>query len=161
MLYVQGRNDGNLLVHSPGVIAGRLGTMSLDPKGWLAMSGERYPITEIGLANLCRQLIKRGESARDPARVEVRRYRNARINARACTLLQLVFPPRAGIRGLSGPRVRRRPVAPSHPRRDYQLPPDGGREPQLVEEYTYLDLKLNNGYGDADFDPKSPLYSFP
>ena len=59
--------------------------MSLAPSSFLAMQGEHYPITEIGLANLCRQLIKRGEAAGDPSQVQVRRYRKARINDRACT----------------------------------------------------------------------------
>ena len=68
------------------------GTLPLDPKGWLAMQGEHYPITEIGLANLCRQLIKRGESAGDPSQVTVKRLRHARINTRACTLLEIMYP---------------------------------------------------------------------
>ena len=34
----------------------------------------------------------------------------------------------------------------------YELPLDRSQGPQLVEEYTYLDVKLNNGYTDADFD---------
>ncbi len=29
-----------------------------------------------------------------------------------------------------------------------------------MEEYTYLNLKLNNGFTDADFDIKNPNYKF-
>ena len=29
-----------------------------------------------------------------------------------------------------------------------------------MEEYTYLNLKLNNGFTDADFDVKNPSYKF-
>ena len=43
----------------------------------------------------------------------------------------------------------------------YELPLDHSKQPQLVEEYTYLELKLNNGYSDADFDPKNRQYKFP
>ena len=43
----------------------------------------------------------------------------------------------------------------------YELPLDRSKLPQLVEDYTYLDLKLNNGYTDADFDPKNRQYKFP
>ena len=43
----------------------------------------------------------------------------------------------------------------------YELPRDEKHVPQLLEEYTYLDLKLNNGYTDADFDPKNCQYKFP
>ena len=35
-----------------------------------------------------------------------------------------------------------------------------GAEPELMEEYTYLNLKLNNGFTDADFDIKNPNYRF-
>ena len=162
VIYVQGRNDGRLLVHTPGFIAGRLGTVSLNPTGFLAMNGERHPITEIGLANLCRQLIQRGESLGDPSQVQVKRYRHARIDTRACTLLEITYPvhePR-----ICGYLVRiflddqwHFPIRVEV----YQLPLDHGQGPQLEEEYTYLHLKLNNGYGDADFDTKNRQYKFP
>ena len=162
MIYVQGQNDDKLLVHTPGFIAGRLGTMSLDPKGFLAMQGEHYPITEIGLANLCRQLIQRGEAAGDPSQVQVKRYRHARINTRACTLLEIIYPVHEPKTWGYLARVFlddewHFPIRVEV----YELPLDRSKGPQLVEEYTYLDLKLNNGYTDADFDPKNPQYKFP
>ncbi len=43
----------------------------------------------------------------------------------------------------------------------YELPRDSKHIPRLLEEYTYLDLKLNNGYTDADFDPHNRQYKFP
>jgi hypothetical protein len=162
VIYADGRNEGKLLVHSPGIIAGRLGTMALDPNGWLATSGERHPITEIGLANLCRQLIQRGEATNDPGHVQVRRFPHARINTRACTLLEITYP--AGEPKIEGYLARvfvdnqwQLPIRVGV----YELPRDRSKGPQLVEEYTYLNLKLNNGHGDADFDPKNPQYHFP
>ncbi len=35
-----------------------------------------------------------------------------------------------------------------------------GGQPQLLEEYTYLNVKLNVGLTDADFDDKNPEYNF-
>jgi hypothetical protein len=29
-----------------------------------------------------------------------------------------------------------------------------------MEEYTYLNMKVNNGFTDADFDIKNPNYHF-
>jgi hypothetical protein len=29
-----------------------------------------------------------------------------------------------------------------------------------MEEYTYMDIKLNNGFTDADFDDNNPNYGF-
>ena len=37
---------------------------------------------------------------------------------------------------------------------------DWSGKPQLLEEYTYLNLKLNNGFTDADFDVRNPNYQF-
>jgi outer membrane lipoprotein-sorting protein len=31
---------------------------------------------------------------------------------------------------------------------------------QLIERYGYLDVRLNPGLTDADFDPKNPAYGF-
>ena len=162
VIYVQGRNDDKLIVHTPGFQDMTVGTLRLDPKGWPAMQGERYPITEIGLANLCRQLIKRGEAAGDPKQVEVKRYHHAPIKDRMCSLLEITYP-------VKEPKVRgylarvfvddnlHFPIRVEV----YELPLDLSQGPQLVEEYTYLDLKFNNGYTDADFDPKNRQYKFP
>ena len=40
-------------------------------------------------------------------------------------------------------------------------PQKAGGEPLLEEEYTYLDVKLNVGLTDTDFDPNNPDYQFP
>ena len=107
VIYVQGRNDDKLLVHTPGLSDRPWARCALDPKGFLAMQGEHYPITEIGLANLCRQLIQRGESAGDPSQVRVKRYRHARHQQAGLHLAGNHVPgPRAEELGLPGPRVR-------------------------------------------------------
>ncbi len=172
VIYVQGRNDDKMIVHTPGLQDATLGALWLPPNGFLGMRGELHPITEIGLANLCRQLIQRGEAAGGsgqaapgqitPGQIAVKRYRHARINARTCALLEITYP-------VNEPKTRgylarvfvddrwHFPIRVEV----YELPLDRGRGPQLVEEYTYLDVKLNNGYSDADFDPKNPQYKFP
>ena len=43
----------------------------------------------------------------------------------------------------------------------YSWPKDPGGKPVLEEEYTYLDVKLNVGLGEIDFDPDNPGYDFP
>ena len=161
VIYVEGRNNNKLLVHTPGLLTGAF-TLPLDPKGLLAMRGEHYPITEIGIANLCRQLIKRGESAGDPGQVRVRRYLHAHVQSRPCTMLEVTFPVdekkyRAYLARIFEDNELHVPLCV----RVYGLPRIGDQEPQLVEEYTYLDLKINNGYTDADFDPKNRQYNFP
>ncbi len=162
VVYVQGRNDGNLIVHTPGLQDMIVGKLTLAPTNALAMAGEHYSIADIGLANLCRQLIQRGESAADPSQVGVKRYRHARINTRACSLLEITFPVHEPKNWGYLARVfvddeLHFPIRVEV----YELPQDRSQGPQLVEEYTYLDVKLNNGYTDRDFDPKNPQYKFP
>ena len=38
----------------------------------------------------------------------------------------------------------------------YLWPENPGEQPPLEEEYTYLNLKLNNGFTDADFSRTNP-----
>ena len=162
VIYLQGKNDGKLLCYTPGFLSGRLGWVPLDPKGYLATNGEHYSIIDIGLANLCRQLIQRGESAADPSRVMVKHYRHARINTRVCSLREITFPVDEPKNWGYLARVfvddeLHFPIRVEV----YELPQDRSKGPQLVEEYTYLDVKLNNGYTDRDFDPKNPQYKSP
>jgi outer membrane lipoprotein-sorting protein len=42
----------------------------------------------------------------------------------------------------------------------YMWPEDGG-DPPVEEEYTYLDVKLNVGLTDEDFNPDNKSYKFP
>ena len=161
VMYVDGRNGNKLQVHTPGMLTGAF-TIPLPPKGLLAMHGEHYPITEIGIANLCRQLIQRGEAIADPSQAKVRRFPHAHVQNRPCTLLEVTYP--INEKGFRGYLVHIFVDDEMHVPlcvRVYGLPAKVEMEPQIVEEYTYLDLKINNGYTDADFDLKNRQYKFP
>jgi hypothetical protein len=41
----------------------------------------------------------------------------------------------------------------------YGWPAVEGEAPPLLEEYTYLKVKLNNGFTDADFETSNPSYN--
>lgn len=57
-IYVDGQNDNKLLVQ-PGGIKGRLtGVLSLDPEGSLAMASSRHPVTQAGLIELAKTILK-------------------------------------------------------------------------------------------------------
>jgi len=53
---------------------------------------------------------------------------------------------------------------PAHPAVLFAHMPRGaahpGAAPELVEEYTYLDLRTDVGLTDRDFDPRNAAYSF-
>ena len=65
---------------------------------------------------------------------------------------ELPVPPR--------PDLRRRRTEPARPLRGLRLAREEGGKPVLSEEYTYLNVKLNNGFTDADFDVRNPNYQF-
>jgi len=43
----------------------------------------------------------------------------------------------------------------------YDWPRKEGETPKLIEAYTYLNLQLNVGLTDADFDYTNPTYNYP
>lgn len=42
----------------------------------------------------------------------------------------------------------------------HNWPSKAGGPPELIEEYTYLRLTINNGFTNGDFDIHNPNYSF-
>ncbi len=159
-LYVQGRNNGNLLGHGVGIkkIAG---TVPLLPTGAMAMAGQRYPITEIGMLNLTKRLIEVAERDKQFGECDVKFFKNAKINKRSVTLIQVEHPvPRKNfLFNLARVYVDDELNIPVR-YESYDWPEKAGGQPQLLEEYTYTDVKINNGFTDADFDENNPKYNF-
>jgi hypothetical protein len=56
VIYVEGRNDGKLMAHEAGLV-GKLAIFNFNPTDRIAMRGNRYPITDIGIENLVVKLI--------------------------------------------------------------------------------------------------------
>ncbi|MBC8113964.1 MAG: DUF1571 domain-containing protein, partial [Candidatus Saccharimonas sp.] len=56
VIYGEGLNDGNLLVHAGGWKA-RLPAISMEPDSSLAMRESRHPITNVGLLNLAKKIV--------------------------------------------------------------------------------------------------------
>ncbi|MEM9589674.1 MAG: DUF1571 domain-containing protein [Planctomycetota bacterium] len=161
VIYVEGQNKGNIVAHEGGLRGRFLPTMNLPPDGMLAMRGQRYPMTEIGVENLIVKLIERGQKARRYPDVQCEFRKNARVRDRVCTVLQVTQPTRrpeldfyqAQIFIDDELNLPIRYVA-------YDWPTQPGAPLQVIEEYNYLNLKLNVGLTDADFDPRNSAYNF-
>jgi len=161
VLYVTSANDGNLLAREGSGIKRAFGMVSLKPTGLLAMEGQRYPITELGLNRLVEKLIEIGERDRKYGECEVHFYKNARVNDRVCTLIEVVHPtPRRNFLFYKARiYIDDQLNVPIH--YEAQLwPKQPGGEAVLDEAFTYLQLKLNPGLSDADFDFHNPTYHF-
>lgn len=161
VIYVEGQNDGNLIAHEGGFKGKFLPTVTIPPDGMLAMRGQRYPMTEIGVENLIVKLIERGEKARQYPDVQCEFRKNARVKDRTCTVLQVTQPTKtpstefykAQVFIDEAINVPIRYIA-------YDWPVNEGDKLEVIEEYNYLNLKINVGLTDADFDPNNPDYNF-
>lgn len=161
-IYVEGRNDGKLLAHATGLKGKILGWMALEPTGFFPMIGNRHPITTAGMKRLLGKLIELGErmDALEDCRVEF--VEGVEVDKRPCTLVKITHPRVQGEFRLAIARIYldrewNLPVR----FETYDWPDDKNGKPILVEQYTYLDLKFNEGLSDSDFDPGNPQYEFP
>lgn len=161
VIYVEGANNGNIIAHEGGFKGRYLPTVRVKPDSMLAMRGQRYPMTEIGVENLIQKLIQRGEKAKTYPDVKCDLRRNARVKDRVCTVFQLTQPTKrpgsefhqAQIFIDDAHNVPIRYIA-------YDWPRSQGAKPEIIEEYNYMNLKVNVGLTDADFDPENPKYNF-
>jgi len=161
VLYVDGRNDGNMLAHAGSGVRALVGTVSLKPQSMLAMAGQRYPVTELGVENLTRRLVEVARHDSQFGECEVNFYPNAKVNGRVCTCIQVTHPaPRKNFRfHLARVFIDDELTIPIR-YESYDWPREAGGQPLLMEEYTYMNVKVNNGFTDADFDPKNNAYKF-
>ena len=161
VIYVDGRNDGNMLAHAGSGVRAMVGTVSLKPDGALAMQGNRYAVTEIGVENLAKRLVEVAEHDKQFGECEVNFFPNAKVNGRICTCVQVVHPvPRRNFRfHLARVFIDDELLIPVR-YEAYDWPHEQGGQPVLMEEYTYMNVKTNNGFTDADIDPNNAAYKF-
>ncbi|MDC0934665.1 DUF1571 domain-containing protein [Pirellulales bacterium] len=140
----------------------RLGVFELDPNGRLAMAGQRYPITKLGVRALTEDLVMVASNDVKYGECEVRTLQTtigAKNAARPVTLIEVTHPtPRKNFRFHKAQvfidnelRVPIRYAA-------YLWPANPGEAPPLEEAYTYVNLKINNGFTDLDFSRDNPAY---
>jgi outer membrane lipoprotein-sorting protein len=161
VIWVDGHNDGNMLAHAGSGVRAMVGTVSLKPQSMIAMEGQRYPITEIGVENLAGRLVEVAEHDAQFGECEVNFFPGAKVNGRVCTCIQVVHPvPRRNFRfHLARVFIDDEYTIPIR-YEAYDWPTEAGGQPVLMEEYTYMNVKINNGFTDADFDPKNTAYKF-
>ena len=82
MIYNEGPNKNDLQAHEGHGLRARLGTFSLDPNGPVAMQDNRYPITQIGIANLTHRLIEVAEHDKKYGECDVQFRKGAKVNDR-------------------------------------------------------------------------------
>ena len=154
VVYVEGKNDGKLVVKEP-VLFGLGPTLSLPTRGRLAMQGQKYPITEAGIKNLTQRLLEVARHDRRQGETEVNYYYNAKVDGRACNVIEVIHPTERDNflfhkAEVFVDRELNLPIRYAA----YGWPPKPGAEAPLEEEYTYLDFEIDNELTDADFEIK-------
>ena len=155
VLYRRGWNDGDLRAH-PGSFPDI--TVNLDPTGGLAMRGNRHPVTEAGIGYTIRIVADIVERAATHQEDSVRFYNRGitEVKGRTARCFEAVMPPAD-----DSPYYAHRAVIcidqkldlPSHVR-------IFDKSNTLIEEYFYIDIRINPGLADEDFSPENPDYNF-
>jgi hypothetical protein len=155
VVYVEGQNDGKLQVLDAGFTR-MLGKISLDPNGTRAMSGQKHPITDVGMRNLTAKLSKMWQAETQFAECDVTTKPDTKINGRSALMVQVVHPIARQNFKFHAARLffDNELGVPIH-FDAYTWPAETGGEPPLEESYTYTNLKVNNGFTARDFDPNN------
>jgi len=163
VIWREDSHDGKMVAHEAGLL-GML-TVRLAPNGMIAMRGQRYPIWDIGLTNLLKKLIERGQQDLDDPDVSVTIAKGIEIDGLTCDLIQVKRSEPSGrpddfsLAEICLDRTRNLPIrytAYGWPTADQS---DQSKMP-LLESYTYRNIKINVGLTEADFDPSNPDYQF-
>jgi len=153
-LYVEGGYENKLLVRRAGICD--LMTFSLDPKGSLAMSRNRHPVTELGFGFLLAEFRCNIEPAIRCGELEIIRLTDETFNRRPATVVECRFLSHGGRKYYCARFI-------IHIDKELLLPVgdifyDGKDE--MFEDYVYTDVKLNAGLTATDFSRYNKSYRF-
>jgi hypothetical protein len=160
-IFVAGRNNGRALVHDVGFGKLLAGTLALDPLSRRAMEDCRHPITSAGIGHLLDTIAERWAVELTPGESVVEIRPTARVGDRPCLLIVSTHPERRP--GFLFHRVKvyiDQELGLPIRFEAYDWPDAPGQPAPLVEEYTYMQIQLNVGLTDRDFDPANSAYSF-
>ena len=160
-IYIVGRNNGKVLAHDVGLNKLLAGTLRLEPTGGRAMEDCRHPISEAGIGPLLDTLQTRWSSELDPSESVVVFRDDQTVGTRRCTMIETTHPHQQP--EFMFYRVRLfiddELGLPIH-FEAYDWPSSPQAPAEMVEEYTYSDLRLNVGLSDLDFDVSNGNYAF-
>ena len=169
LLYVDGQNDGRMMVHAGGWKARLLPALKLEPTGSLAMSESRHPITKAGLLELARTIIDyRKSDLEKGSRVRSQLIENAKLEDQDHYCLIVEYNDQK-----DSPTYRKSviyidkqnflPVTVQNYGWESDVPsadPSKLDETTLLEHYAYKDIRFDIQMADADFEHTNSSYKF-
>jgi len=160
ILYVANERDGQMLVRRGGARFAYI-TANIPPTSDAAMRSSRYPLTDIGVRKLASRLLEQGTRELHYEECTVEYYDNAKVNGRDCLHIRVVHPlerPHFTFHQADIYIDRKLKVPVRYTA--YGWPEKAGGEPQLLEEYNYLNIRMNAKFTAADFSEDNPDYGF-
>jgi hypothetical protein len=159
-IFVAGRHGGKVVAHDVGFNKLLAGTLHLEPTSSRAMAECRHPITEAGIGPLLETVSKRWALELNQTESVVA-FDDMKVGEQHCLMIETTHPDRGAEFLFHKVRLYidkdlRLPIR----FEAYDWPKSPGAEPELAEEYTYSELKLNVGLKDVDFDVANSSYSF-
>ncbi len=160
-IWIENQNDGKLIAHGAGIQ--KLMKVKLRPNSWLAMRGNRYAITELGIETMLVRMIEKGKRDRNhPDACRVEYSRELEFDGNPCTLITITHPEKRDYFEFHIAKIYiddklQLPVG----YEGYLWPTEASGEPVLMERYFYRELKINPGLQASDFDPDNPEYDYP
>ena len=160
-IYIAGRHSGKVLAHDVGLNKLIAGTLQLEPTSSRAMEDCRHPITEAGIGPLLDTLAKRWAVELNSDESVITFNEDMLVGEQRCTMIESTHPlrrphflhhkVRVYIDQETGLPIRFEA---------YDWPKHHRAQAELSEEYSYMQLKLNVGLRDIDFDVTNSQYSF-
>lgn len=159
-IYIDGKNNGRLIGHGVG-LKKILGTLKLKPDSSLAMEGNKYPITHIGILHMARKTCERIDTELGVGSPEVHIRFGQLVDGRSCTAVEL---RRSSAVADDDFAFDRRYFDDEYlvPTRyeQYGWSEEPGAEAPLLEFYEYRNLRLGAELPANAFDTKNPDYKF-
>lgn len=155
MIYVEGWNNNKIRAHEGGLMG--VVSVNLDPRGSMAMKGNRHPVTDMGIGNLLKVVSSNVEKAKkngDP--ITVVKLGEEKVFGIDAIKIEATFPQEKE----KGYYCYR---AILWVNKENSLPIKimvYDWSDQLIENYAYENLRFNVGLTDKDFDPSSKEYNF-
>lgn len=167
-IYVHGENKGEMLVHAGGWKA-RLGTLSIDPNGTLAMQENRHPITQAGILELAKMMCdyhRRDLQTHNFSRCE--KLADSEFDGRACDVYLIEY------KDAKSSETYRKSISFLDKERSVPLymknygwpganaPTDAAEldEATLLESYSFAEIDFGGRVLAADFDHANEEYGF-
>lgn len=167
LIWKEGFNDGLMVVHEAGLL--NITKIELSPTSRLAMLGNRYPVSDIGIERLLTKLLAKGNRDRQLGDCQVNLIDSVDVAGRNCKRIEVCHPEREVTIGdktiehefykaiIDIDHQHGVPIRYA----SYMWPENSDGQLVLDEEFFYENLEINLELNDQDFDPDNPAYNYP